>query len=119
MGYKCLYFIDPSCRNYTDERSNPIPDEETLASTAGMEHMIIDAELQKKHSMEAQQRPRSSNPIPACVTELSPNPPAEKALSCVIMSGGGGNKRPSRKRRSRHRRTRRKYTRRSHRHRRR
>jgi len=118
MGYKCLYFIDPSCRNYTDERGNPIPDAETLASSAGMEHMIIDAELQKKHSMEAQQRPRSSNPSPACVTELSPNPLAEKASSCVIM-GGGGNKRPSRKRRSRHRRTRRKYTRRSHRHRRR
>ncbi len=116
MGYKCLYFIDPSCRNYTDERGDQIPDAETLASPARIEHMRIeDTELQKKHSMEAQQRPPSSNPSPACVTDLGPTPRAEKSSSFAIMGSGGGNKRPSRKRRSRHRRTRRKYTRRSHR----
>jgi hypothetical protein len=116
MGYKCLYFIDPSCRNYTDEHGNPIPDAETLASSAGIEHMRIDTELQKIHSMEAQRRPLSLNPSPACVTDLATPPNAEKASSCALM-GGGGNKRPSRKRRSRHRRSRRKYTRRSHHHR--
>ena len=104
MGYQRLFFIDPSCRNYTDEHGNAIPDEETLASPAGIEHMRIDTELQKIHSMEAQQRPLSLNPSPACVT-------AEKASSCLLM-GGGGNKRPSRKRRSRNHRSRRKYTRR-------
>jgi hypothetical protein len=113
MGYKCLYFIDPSCRNYTDEHGDAIPDAETLASPAGIEHMRIDTELQKIHSMEAQQRPPSSKPSPACVTDLAPPPSTEKASSCLLM-GGGGNKRPSRKRRSRNRRTRRKHTRRSH-----
>lgn len=104
MGYERLFFIDPSCRNYTDEHGNAIPDAETLASPAGIEHMRIDTELQKIHSMEAQQRPPSLNPSPACVT-------AEKASSCLLM-GGGGNKRPSRKRRSRNHRSRKKYTRR-------
>lgn len=112
MGYQRLFFIDPSCRNYTDEDGDAIPDAETLASPAGIKHMRIDIELQKKHSMEAQQRRPSLNPSPACVTDLGPNPSNVKASSCALM-GGGGNKRPSRKRRSRHRRTRRKYTRRS------
>ena len=112
MGYRRLFFIDPSCRNYMDENGDAIPDEVTLASHDGIEHMRIDAELQKTHSMEAQQRPLSSNPSPACVTDLRPNPPNEKVSSCALM-GGGGNKRPSQKRRSRKRRTRRKrYTRR-------
>ena len=112
MGYQRLFFIDPSCRNYTNEHGDAIPDEETLASPAGIEHMRIDTELQKIHSMEAQQRPLSLNPSPACVTDLTTPPSAEKASSCALM-GGGGNKRPSRKRRSRHHRSRRKYTRRS------
>jgi hypothetical protein len=107
MGYRRLFFIDPSCRNYTDVKGFAIPDEVILASSDGIEHMRRDAELQKTHSMVAQKRPLSSNPSPACVTDLGQTQPDEKVPSCALM-GGGGNKRPSRKRRSRKRRSRRK-----------
>jgi len=118
MGYKRLFFIDPSCRNYMDESGYAIPDEEILASPAGIEHMRLDAELQKKHSMEAQQRPPSSNPSRACVTDVragsGPTPSKVKVSSCAVMGGGRNKKKNTRKRPSRKRnagrRTRRKYS---------
>jgi len=123
MGYTHLYFIDPSCRNYTDKDGNPIPDDEILTSPRGKWHRSIDETLQRIHESKVESRSRSRSrshhdnapapaPAPACVyTRRHRHESKSKNRFGCVMMGGRTHHRRIRRRPERPRRSRR-YTRR-------
>lgn len=109
MGYTHLYFIDPSCRNYTDKDGNPIPDDEILTSPRGKWHRSIDETLQRIHESKVESRSRSRNrhdnaPAPACVytRRHRHESKSKNRLGCVMMGGRTHHRRVRRRRQRRY-----------------
>jgi len=94
MGYTHLYFIDPSCRNYTDKNGLPIPDDKIMTSPRGKWHRSIDETLQTLHkskSLSLSRTPshvpsRAHSPAPACVYTRR-HRESKKQFGCVMMGG--------------------------------